>query len=267
MIYIPTATGVDGESFKGAYVCVNNRQFRSWLTQPRHSNVLRIKGISALQSDHHFIVYDNGTLPNSMWIKLRRRYSIQVIVWMQRFYLQRLSKTTLEGVSPLDLQWSDKLNFLSDPPRLMRNVRLQEFLWVWTDKLLIIVIYFPQAGISHLCMQGVWSRSMGVTVRWILTSENPKPKLHKNFHILVDPEDLFSIIITAPHSQEVETAALQESEDNALVVFNALLDKVSLLPHRLLIAEPYCRLWSRPIDYSTVCSYSLPVSFLFHTCA
>jgi hypothetical protein len=65
---------------------------------------------------------------------------------------------------------------------------------------------------------------------------------HKNFHILVDPEDRFFILINAPQRQEVKTVSYEEPEENALVVFNALLHKVSSSPHRLLIAEPYSRL-------------------------
>jgi hypothetical protein len=65
---------------------------------------------------------------------------------------------------------------------------------------------------------------------------------HKNFHILVDPKDLFLILINAPQQQEVGTATPQKPEDNALTVFNGLLDKVSTSPDRLLIAKPYCRL-------------------------
>ncbi|KAJ6559859.1 hypothetical protein B0H19DRAFT_106219 [Mycena capillaripes] len=77
------------------------------------------------------------------------------------------------------------------------------------------------AGISHLCMQGVWPRSMGVA----------------NFHILVSPKDQFSIMINAPHSQEVEAAAPQEPKDNALIVFNAVLDKTLMSANRVLHKE------------------------------
>ncbi|KAJ7815879.1 hypothetical protein B0H14DRAFT_3475783 [Mycena olivaceomarginata] len=77
------------------------------------------------------------------------------------------------------------------------------------------------AGISHLCTQGVWLRSMGVA----------------NFHILVDPEDRFFILIDAPQAQEVDTAAPQEPEDTALVVFNALLNKTFISTNRVLHKE------------------------------
>ncbi|KAF7346692.1 hypothetical protein MSAN_01807000 [Mycena sanguinolenta] len=74
------------------------------------------------------------------------------------------------------------------------------------------------AGISYLCRQGVWPRAMGVA----------------NFHILVDAEDRFLILVNAPQQQEVETAAPQESEDKALTVFNGLLDKTLISANRVL---------------------------------
>jgi hypothetical protein len=71
----------------------------------------------------------------------------------------------------------------------------------------------------------------------ILLYEHQTQIPHKNFHILVDPEDRFFILINAPQ-QEANNAAPQEPEDNVLIVFNALLHKVSSSPHRLLMAEP-----------------------------
>ncbi|KAF7358890.1 hypothetical protein MSAN_01229300 [Mycena sanguinolenta] len=76
------------------------------------------------------------------------------------------------------------------------------------------------AGISHLCMQGVWPKSMGVA----------------NFHILADAEDRFLVLINAPQ-QEVKTVAPQEPEDNALAIFNGLLDKTLMSANRVLHKE------------------------------
>ncbi|KAJ7830922.1 hypothetical protein B0H14DRAFT_3464471 [Mycena olivaceomarginata] len=47
----------------------------------------------------------------------------------------------------------------------------------------------------------------------------------------------FLILINAPQKQEVETAAPQEPEDNALIVFNALLDKTLMSANRILHKE------------------------------